>query len=342
MASKRVAAPARHLFNGFRQAQRPAQRRCMATETALPNASLSQSYIEANLESTPTEPILKDEITVPPPTHSSGRFSQAHGYTAPQNPFLTTITCTTHTFPSFEPTTFVQYPSTHLFLPLRKDILHKAVVYEGDMTRQGTASTKWRSEVHGSNRKIRPQKGTGSARLGNKKSPVLKGGGVAFGPKPRDFSTKLPQKIYDLAWRTALSYRYRKGELILLEEEAELQNIHHDSSERYVRDLLRHNHFGRPDGRTLFVTRERRDQFFTVLEGENMDRQARALEVSDVDVKDLLELGRVVIERPALEWLLAQHQSDLRPVEKLDNWGRRMVRQYMEAAAEEEDSTAAA
>ncbi|KAF2773084.1 ribosomal protein L4 [Teratosphaeria nubilosa] len=342
MASQRVAAPAIHLFNGFRQAHRPVQRRCMATEAPLPNATLAQSYREANLEATPTEPILKDEINVPSPTPSSGISSQPHSYTIPQNPFLTTATCTTHTFPAFEPTTFVQYPSTHLLLPLRKDILHKAVIYEADNTRQGTASTKWRSEVHGSNRKVRPQKGTGSARLGDKKSPMLKGGGVAFGPKPRDFSTKLPRKIYDLAWRTALSYRYQKGELILLEDEAELQNVHEHSSERYVRDLLRHNHFGRPDGRTLFVTLERRDQFFTALEGENMERQARALEVLHVDVKDLLELGRVVIERPALEWLFSEHESDLKRGETLSEWGYMMLRQYREAAAGMTDVAVAA
>ncbi|KYG45168.1 hypothetical protein M433DRAFT_42803, partial [Acidomyces richmondensis BFW] len=218
---------------------------------------------------------------------------------------------TTHAFPSFEPISFAQYPSSHLLLPIRKDILHRAVIYEGDNTRQGTASTKWRSEVHGSNRKIRPQKGTGKARLGDKKSPMLRGGGVAFGPKPRDFGTKLPRKIYDLAWRTALSYRYRQGELLLLEDQAELENVHQDSAERYIKDLLRYNKMGHADGRTLFVTLQRRERLFRALEGERMGREGRALDVTDVDVKDLLELGRVVIERKALEFLFEEHESDL-------------------------------
>jgi large subunit ribosomal protein L4 len=299
MASKRAAVPARHLFNGFRATQH----RTMATEAPLPTTTTAAS-----------------PSSIPP-----GRPGP---YRHPPNPFLKTATCTTHAFPSLEPTTFVQYPSTHLLLPLRKDILHRAVVYEGDMTRQGTASTKWRSEVHGSNRKIRPQKGTGAARLGDKKSPMLKGGGVAFGPKPRDFSTGLQKKVYDLAWRTALSYRYKKGELVVLEDLAEITGVHQNSMERYVRDMLRHNRFGNPDGRTLFVTLERREAFFTALEAENMGREARALDVLDVDVKDLLELGRVVIERPALEHLFEEHETDLRPDERLGKWARRAVLEY--------------
>ena len=136
---------------------------------------------------------------------------------------------------------------------------------------------------------------------------------MAFGPKPRDFSTRLPQKIYDLAWRTALSYRYKKGELILADGEVDIAGVHEHSAERYVRDMLRHNRMGHADGRTLFVTMERREGLFGALEGEKMGREARALVVDDVDVKDLLELGRVVVEQDALELLFAEHESDLGP-----------------------------
>src|SRR5215469_10770260 len=58
-----------------------------------------------------------------------------------------TVLTTLYSFPTLEPLEFVHYPSTHLLLPLRRDLLHRAVVYEGDKHRQGTASTKWRSEV---------------------------------------------------------------------------------------------------------------------------------------------------------------------------------------------------
>ncbi|KAI0082285.1 ribosomal protein L4 [Panus rudis PR-1116 ss-1] len=94
--------------------------------------------------------------------------------------------------------------------PIRRDILHLCVVQYLDSLRQGTASTKSRGEVRGSGRKIRPQKGTGEARLGDGQSPMLRGGGVAFGPKPRDFSTDLPRKVIQMGMRVALSARVKE------------------------------------------------------------------------------------------------------------------------------------
>ncbi|KAK1051400.1 54S ribosomal protein yml6, mitochondrial [Friedmanniomyces endolithicus] len=291
MATKRLKTSASLLCDVF---HRPAPRHSGPMATVAPSTTLAQSqaYLDAHLIGTPTAP----------PTPAKP-ISTTTPFQAQANPFIQTATVTTNAFPSFEPTGFATYPSTHLLLPLRKDILHRAVIYEGDMTRQGTASTKYRSEVHGSNRKIRPQKGTGKARLGNKKSPMLRGGGVAFGPHPRDFSTGLQRKVYDLAWRTALSYRYRQGELILIEGEVELEGVHENSAERYLKDLLR-------------------EGLYTALEGEHMGKEARAKDCVDVDVKDLLELGRVVMERSALEYILGKHEEDLAPGEKLHAWSR--------------------
>ncbi|KAI9779702.1 MAG: 54S ribosomal protein, mitochondrial [Geoglossum umbratile] len=206
-----------------------------------------------------------------------------------------------------EPLRFEYYPANHLHLPLRRDILHRAVVYEGDATRQGTASTKWRSDVHGSNRKVRPQKGTGKARLGDKKSPMLRGGGVAFGPKPRDFSTELPRKMYDLAWRTALSYRYRKGELVVVEDGVEIDY----PKTRFVKDIFALNRWGNPDGRSLVITESFRPNLFRALRHAGED--GRVLMEREVDVKDLLEMGRIIIEKGALDTILKDHQSDLVP-----------------------------
>src|SRR5947209_7237437 len=172
----------------------------MATEAPLPTASY-QPYDQAT-------PSPSSEYFVP---HSTTKFSPN------KDPSESQVLTTIYSWPTLEPLRFEQYSSKHLYLPLRRDILHRAVIYEGDMTRQGTASTKWRKDVHGSNRKVLPQKGSGRARAGDKKSPIRRGGGVAFGPHPRDFSTGLQRKVYDLAWRTALSYRYRKGELIILD-----------------------------------------------------------------------------------------------------------------------------
>lgn len=97
--------------------------------------------------------------------------------------------------------------------PIRHDILHLCAVHHLDSLRQGSANTKTRGEVRGSGRKIRPQKGTGRARLGDGQSPMLRGGGVAFGPKPRDFSTKLNRKVIEMGMRVALSAKFKEQRL---------------------------------------------------------------------------------------------------------------------------------
>ncbi|KAF8168168.1 ribosomal protein L4 domain-containing protein [Crassisporium funariophilum] len=97
--------------------------------------------------------------------------------------------------------------------PIRRDILHLCVIHHLDSLRQGSANTKTRGEVRGSGIKIRRQKGSGKARLGDGQSPMLVGGGVAFGPKPRDFSTKLPRKVIEMGMRVALSSKLKAQRL---------------------------------------------------------------------------------------------------------------------------------
>ncbi|KAI1390996.1 ribosomal protein L4 [Hypoxylon trugodes] len=235
----------------------------------------------------------------------------------------TTIPVTIFNFPTMEPLRLEDWSAKHLHLPLRRDILHLAVVYEGDNTRQGTASTKTRWEVAGSHRKMRPQKGTGRSRIGSKQSPMLRGGGKVFGPHPRDFGTELPRKVYDLAWRTALSYRYRRGELIVAEDGMELPlpewytaqeaefptELQRSLKAHHVKQIMDYHGWGRRDGRSTFITTSARDNLSTALDEE--PNYGRALEVEDVDVKNLLESGRLIVEREALRQLLQEHQSDL-------------------------------
>lgn len=97
--------------------------------------------------------------------------------------------------------------------PIRRDILHLCVIHHLDSLRQGSANTKTRGEVRGSGIKIRRQKGSGRARLGDGQSPMLVGGGIAFGPKPRDFSTKLPRKVIQMGMRVALSAKLKEKRL---------------------------------------------------------------------------------------------------------------------------------
>jgi len=96
-------------------------------------------------------------------------------------------------------------------------VVHRAVVAHLAGRRAGTASTKSRSEVRGGGRKPWRQKGTGRARHGSRRSPIWKGGAVAMGPKPRDYTQRLPKKVRRKALATALSDRVRNGRVTLVD-----------------------------------------------------------------------------------------------------------------------------
>jgi large subunit ribosomal protein L4 len=84
--------------------------------------------------------------------------------------------------------------------------------------RQGTSKTKERGEVTGSRKKIKRQKGTGTARFGDIKNPIFRGGGRVFGPKPRNYGGKLNHKVKELARRSALTYKVKNKQIIVVED----------------------------------------------------------------------------------------------------------------------------
>jgi large subunit ribosomal protein L4 len=97
-------------------------------------------------------------------------------------------------------------------------ILHEVVCMQRANRRSGNASTKTRGEVRGGGAKPWRQKGTGRARAGTRTSPIWRGGGTTFGPKPRDYSYKLPKKVRRLALRMALSARMDEGNLVIVDQ----------------------------------------------------------------------------------------------------------------------------
>ena len=103
-------------------------------------------------------------------------------------------------------------------LPVNEDVIYYAINNELANKRVGTACTKTRSEVHGSNAKPYKQKGTGHARRGDKKSPINVGGGTIFGPKPRDFGFDLPKKVKRLAMKSILSLQAQSDRLTVVED----------------------------------------------------------------------------------------------------------------------------
>jgi len=103
-------------------------------------------------------------------------------------------------------------------LPVNDDLIWYAINNELANKRQGNACTKDRGEINGSNAKPYKQKGTGRARRGDKKSPVLVGGGTMFGPKPRDFSYAMPKKAKRQALKTILSLKAQSDTLKIVED----------------------------------------------------------------------------------------------------------------------------
>lgn len=112
----------------------------------------------------------------------------------------------------------VNLPKEIFGVPVNTDVLHQAMVMHQASLRQGNASTKERSAVSGGGKKPWRQKGTGRARAGSSRSPLWAGGGVVFGPHPRDFSYSIPKKIRRVALRESLNAKFQYKNLFCLEE----------------------------------------------------------------------------------------------------------------------------
>lgn len=111
----------------------------------------------------------------------------------------------------------VELASSVFEAPIRKDILHEVVKWQLASRRQGTHKAKTRSEVSGGGKKPFKQKGTGNARQGSSRSPLMPGGGILFGPTPRDYSYSLPKKVKQIGLRSALSFLLKEGRLTVVE-----------------------------------------------------------------------------------------------------------------------------
>jgi large subunit ribosomal protein L4 len=103
-------------------------------------------------------------------------------------------------------------------VPIKPNILHEVVTMQLASRRSGSASVKHRSDVKGSGRKLFRQKGTGRARRGDAKAPLLRGGGSVFGPDPKSYAYKVPKKVRRQALKMALSVKLSEDSLVVLDE----------------------------------------------------------------------------------------------------------------------------
>jgi large subunit ribosomal protein L4 len=171
-------------------------------------------------------------------------------------------------------------------------IVHRALVRQQNNARQGTASTKTRAEVRGGGRKPWRQKGTGRARAGSIRSPLWRGGGVIFGPKPRDFSVKMNRKERRLALRTA--FQGRLDDMVVVQEFAE------QLPRPKTKDLL--DAIARwgidPNGKILMITDEVDDNVY--LSARNISN-VKLIAAIHLNIYDLLAADSVVVTAAALE-----------------------------------------
>lgn len=171
-------------------------------------------------------------------------------------------------------------------------IVHRALVRQMNNARQGNASSKTRAEVRGGGRKPWRQKGTGRARAGSSRSPLWKGGGVIFGPKPRDYSSKMNKKERQLAMATA--FQSRADDLIVVQDFSE--NISRPKTKEVAQALQR---WGvEADEKVLIITADKNETVY--LSVRNIER-ARLITANNLNVYDLLLADKVVVTQSALE-----------------------------------------
>jgi large subunit ribosomal protein L4 len=171
-------------------------------------------------------------------------------------------------------------------------IVHRALVRQMNNARQGSASSKTRAEVRGGGRKPWRQKGTGRARAGSIRSPLWRGGGVIFGPKPRDFSQKMNRKERRLALRTALQSRIE--DMVVVEEF--LEQLPRPKTKDLVAAMSR---WGiEPESKVLLVLPEKQENVY--LSGRNIARMRICL-ADSLNVYDILHADNIVTTAAALE-----------------------------------------
>lgn len=174
-------------------------------------------------------------------------------------------------------------------LPFNEAVVHQAMARQLANRRQGTASTKTRSEVTGSTRKLYAQKHTGRARRGSVKSPLLRGGGVVFGPKPRTYRQSMPKKMRRLALKCLLSAKVREGNMRLVQEL--------DFDEPRTRDMMRVLSSLGSDSSTLILTAQSTPG--VVKSAANLP-EVKVLPSALINVLDLLSYKMLIATVPAI------------------------------------------
>ncbi|MFC7524809.1 50S ribosomal protein L4 [Parapedobacter sp. GCM10030251] len=159
--------------------------------------------------------------------------------------------------------------------------------------RQGTHKSKQRNEIAGSTRKLHKQKGTGGARAGSIKSPLFNGGGRIFGPQPRDYSFKLNKKLKALARKSALSYKAKENNIVVLDE----VNFESIKTKNYI-NLV--NSLNIANEKTLLVLPAQDNNVY--LSSRNL-KKAKVIAASELNTYDVLNAGKLLLTTASVKTL---------------------------------------
>ncbi|WP_162417660.1 50S ribosomal protein L4 [Cyclobacterium roseum] len=186
---------------------------------------------------------------------------------------------------------FALEPNDHaIYLDVKQYLANK---------RQGTHKSKERAEITGSTKKIKKQKGTGGARAGSIKSPIFRGGGRVFGPRPRDYSFKLNKKLKQVARKSALSYKAKENGLVICEDLV----FDAPRTKEYIKLLA---NLSLSDKKTLLVVAENNKNLY--LSARNLQK-TKVRMVNELNTYELLDADRLVLCEGAvskLETLLSK------------------------------------
>ena len=174
-------------------------------------------------------------------------------------------------------------------VPVKKSVLHQVVTAQLAAKRAGSASVKHRSDVRGSRHKLYRQKGTGRARKGDIKSPILRGGGVVFGPDPRDFSKKVLKKVRKMALKMALTCKVQEQQLVVVDK-IDLEEIKTKVFAGIIKGLNAE--------KVLIVTGEKNERL--ALSSRNVPG-VKILQTQGMNVYDILKYPKLVLVQPAIE-----------------------------------------
>ena len=181
--------------------------------------------------------------------------------------------------------------------PRNEALVHQVTVGQLANQRQGTASTKTRSEIARTSKKHHRQKGTGWARRGSLRSPLVRGGGVAFGPRPRSYFSKLPKALRRLAFYSALTVKGAGGQIKVVEE-----FDFSEPSTKFFQKVIAA--CGLKDQKVLFVTAENAPVL--VKSSRNLPKVSTT-HLSSFGTYDLMGADAVLFTRQALERLVETH-----------------------------------